>query len=252
MPTFRSGTGCVQPTPCKRRCVPTSRAPRRHAPTHTPSQAQIYAAEGNDLQTYLLLYRHANLVLDHLQNHPEKNKPEYRKALTAATAAVADDLKKLEEIRPRIKRRYDEYQERRKAQLKALGSLEGSAAQLTHGMDGLSVNDKTAAPSRRSYEKQTLDAEGNQSLAAKLAQREVRRRNARDAARRSVRQAGVSEEEEQERRTGGVWGDWEKDLRRPRTESDNDLSSQLQEVARLQRNGHGTSNHSVRYHAEGN
>ncbi|KAJ4290923.1 hypothetical protein N0V90_010119 [Kalmusia sp. IMI 367209] len=202
-------------------------------------EAEVYAAEGNDPQTYLLLYRHANLVLDHLQNHPEKNRPENRKALAVATAAVGNDIQKLEEIRPRIKKRHEEFQARRKAQLKALESLEGKGARLSPGLDGLSLADRTVH--RRSYEKQTLDAEGNQSLAAKLAQREVRRR---DAARRSVRQAGVSEEEEMERRTGGVWGDWEKDFRHQSAEADNDLSAQLQEVARMQQNGHQASNYS--------
>ncbi|KAF2685919.1 STAM binding protein [Lentithecium fluviatile CBS 122367] len=204
-------------------------------------EAQVYEAEGNDPQTYLLLYRHANLVLDHLQNHPEKSKPENRKALNAATAAVGVDLQKLEEIRPRIKKRHEEFQERRKAQLKAMGSLEGRNATLSQEFDGLSLSQKAAPRSRRSYERPTLDAEGNQSLAAKLAQREVKRR---DAARRSVRQAGVSEEEEQERRTAGMWGDWETELKRQSKEGDDDLQSQLQEVARMQQNGHRAPNFS--------
>ena len=205
-------------------------------------QAQVYEAEGNDPQTYLLLYRHANLVLEHLQNHPEKSKPENRKALGAATAAVGSDLKKLEEIRPRIKKRHAEFLERRKAQQKTLESLEGRNANLVHELDGLELNNNTARRSRRSYERPTLDAEGNQSLAAKLAQREVKRR---DAARRSVRQAGVSEEEEHERRTAGVWGDWETELKRQSQEGDGDLHHQLREVARMQQNGHKAPNFSV-------
>lgn len=176
-------------------------------------------------------------------NHPQKSLPENRKALNATTAAVQVHLRKLEEIKPRIAKRHAEYQERRKAQLKALETLEGKGTNvqgLSQDLDGLSVNRSSAK--RRSYEKTTLDAEGNQSLAAKLAQREVRRR---DAARRSVRQAGVSEEQEHERRVGGMWGDWEKDLRRESTEADDDLSNQIQEVARLQQNGHKPPNFSV-------
>jgi len=213
--------------------------------TAHPMQAQVYEAEGNDPQTYLLLYRHANLVLDHLQNHPEKSRPENRKALGAATAAVGSDLKKLEEIRPRIKKRHAEFQERRKVQLKSLESLEGRDASLAREFDGLGLNQRAVAVggNRRSYERRTLDAEGNQSLAAKLAQREVKRR---DAARRGVRQAGVSEEEEHERRTAGVWGDWETELKRQSQEGEDDLQSQLQEVARMQQNGHHAPNFSVR------
>ncbi|KAL1602814.1 hypothetical protein SLS60_006235 [Paraconiothyrium brasiliense] len=197
-------------------------------------QAQVYAAEGNDPQTYLLLYRHANLVLEHLTNHPEKNVPENRKALGAATAAVGSDIQKLEDIRPRIKKRHEQYEAKMKAQQNALQSLEGKSVRLvSQGLDGPS-----RAADGSSHEKQTLDAVGNKTLAAKLAQREVRRR---DAARRSIRQAGVSEEEESERRTGGMWGDWEKELRHQSAEADSDLSAQLQEVARMQNNGHQVS-----------
>jgi STAM-binding protein len=155
---------------------------------------------------------------------------------------VGSDLKKLEEIRPRIKKRHAEYQERRKAQLNTLHSLEGRDASLAREIDGLGLDNRTGR-NRRSYERPTLDAEGNQSLAAKLAQREVKRR---DAARRNVRQAGVSEEEEQERRTAGVWGDWETELKRQSREGEDDLQSQIQEVARMQQNGNKAPNFSVR------
>ncbi|KNG52615.1 endosome-associated ubiquitin isopeptidase [Stemphylium lycopersici] len=93
-------------------------------------QAQVYEAEGNDAQTYLLLYRHADLVLQKLQGHPDRNKPENRKALNAATAAVNRDLKKLEDIAPRIKKRHEEHEARRKRQQDALKSLEGSTIRL--------------------------------------------------------------------------------------------------------------------------
>ncbi|PVI06912.1 hypothetical protein DM02DRAFT_609289 [Periconia macrospinosa] len=197
-------------------------------------EAQVYEAEGNDAQTYVILYRHANLILEHLQNHPQKHLPENRRALQAATATLPADLQKLEEIRPRIKRRHEEWVKRRKSQAKALESLEGA---LPQELDGTSPNDRA----RWSYDRMTLNAEGNQSLAARLAQREVQRR---DAARRSVRQAGVSEEEEQVRRTGGMWGDWETDLRRQSRDEEDELSRQLQEFGQLQHNNYRTSQHS--------
>ncbi|KAJ4365807.1 hypothetical protein N0V83_008428 [Neocucurbitaria cava] len=202
-------------------------------------EAQVYEAEGNDAQTYLLLYRHADLVLQKLQGHPDRNKPENRKALNAATVTVSSDLKKLEEIAPRIKRRHDEYQERRSKQLEALKLLQGKGAQnLPQELDGLSINERGSK--RSSYDSRpTLDARAqeNHSLAARLAQREVRRR---DTARRSVRQHGVSEEEEQERRVGGRWDSWQEELAQQGDTRD-DLSTQLQEVARLQQNGHRAS-----------
>lgn len=192
----------------------------------------------------MLLLRHAELVLEKLSKHPQRNLPENKSPLKLARDSVRLDLQKLEDLRPRIEKRYAEYQERRKAQVKALEALEGRGADvrnIAHELDGLSL--QHGHNQRLSYEKATLDAGENRSLAAKLAQREFRRR---DAARRSVRQAGVSEEQEQERRTGGVWGDWETDYKRDSGEvDDNDLSRQIQEVARLQ-NGHGsTTNFSV-------
>ena len=207
-------------------------------------EAQVYEAEGNDAQTYLLLYRHADLVLQKLQGHPDRNKPENRKALNAATAAVSRDLKKLEEIAPRIKKRHEEHEERRRRQKEALRSLEGTGVgALPQELDGLAIQDRGSK--RRSFDSRpTIDARSleNQSLAARLAQREVRRR---DTIRRGVRQYGVSEEEEQARRSGGTWDSWQNQLSQPAGDGD-DISNQLQEVARLQQNGHRTSYSSVR------
>lgn len=144
------------------------------------------------------------------------------------------DLQRLEELAPRINKRHAEYEERKRRQQEALKALEGKHAKsLSQELDGLSVQDR--ASRRTSYERPALDARNldNHSLAARLAQREVRRR---DTQRRSVRQAGVSDEEEQERRTGGVWGTWDDEYAQHGRPGD-DLSSQIQEVARLQRDG---------------
>ncbi|ORY12693.1 STAM binding protein [Clohesyomyces aquaticus] len=202
-------------------------------------EAQIYQAEGNDVQTYLLFYRHAQLVLNHLSKHPDAKFPDNKKGMALARAAVNDDLAQLEVLAPRIRKRHAEYTERRRQQQEALEALEGRGARLPQDFDGLSVG--SGARERRSYGKTKLDGGENRSLAAQLAQREVRRR---DAARRSVRQAGVSEEQEQERRTGGMWGEWEKELRRESDEVDGDLSRQIQEVARMQQNGQKAPNFS--------
>ncbi|KAF2000336.1 hypothetical protein P154DRAFT_522540 [Amniculicola lignicola CBS 123094] len=203
-------------------------------------EAQVYEQEGNDPQTYLLLFRHAELVLDRLAKHPERNLPENKLPLKVARQAVIHNLAKLETIKPRIDRRHAEYVERRRTLRDALETLEAQgqhAATLPQELDGLAVDRH-----RSTYDRPTLNAEENRSLAAKLAQREVKRR---DAARRNVRQAGVSEEEEQERRTAGMWEDWEKGLHRESSEEDTDVSRQLQDVARLQ-NGHQTPSYSAR------
>jgi STAM-binding protein len=219
-----------------------SRAHVHDAHAHD-AQAQVYEAEGNDAQTYLLLYRHADLVLQKLQGHPDRHKPENRKALNAATAAVSRDLKKLEEIAPRIKKRHEEHAERRRKQQDALKALEGKGVKtLPQELDGLAIQPRGT---RRSYDSRpTIDARAqeNQSLAARLAQREVKRR---DTLRRGVRQHGVSEEEEQARRSGGRWDSWQDEL--SQQGDGGDISHRLQEVARLQQNGHRTSHASVSF-----
>lgn len=128
------------------------------------------------------------------------------------------DLKKLEEIAPRIKRRHEEFEERRGRQQHVLKTLEGQG--VAQELDG-----RERGEGWRSYEaRPTLDAQENQTLAARLAQREVWRR---DTARRS----------------GGVWDHYVL-----QGQDGEDLSRQLQEVARLQQNGHRTSYSSVRSH----
>jgi len=176
-------------------------------------EAQVYEAEGNDQQVYLLLYRHADLVLQKLQAHPDKSRPENRRALAAATATVMSDLRKLEGLAPRIKQRHDDYCERRASQLVALQKIEGmgeseSGLGLAQELDGLSILDRKM----RKYDaRPTLDARAHetQSLAARLAQREVQRR---DAARQGHEPADHVAEAGR-------------------------LSEQLQEVARLQHRG---------------
>jgi STAM-binding protein len=201
----------------------------------------VYEAEGNDPQTYLLLYRHADLVLQKLQTHPERNEPQNRKALNVATNTVYSDLRKLEAIAPRIKKRHEEWQDRIKRQQEAYRALEGKGAgSLAQGLGGLSLQDQ--ASKTRSYDaRPIIDAQENQSLATKLAQREVQRR---DTARRNVRQHGVSEEEELKWRTGGRWDTWQDELVHEGGGSD-DLMNQLQEVARLQQDGGRSSYSSV-------
>lgn len=81
------------------------------------------------------------------------------------------------------------------------------------------------------HENQPLAAGENRDLAVQLAKNEIRRRA---AARKATLRAGISEEVEQERRTGGVWGEWEKDFASDHTGVDGDaLSRQMQNV-RLQ------------------
>lgn len=77
----------------------------------------------------------------------------------------------------------------------------------------------------------TLSADDNKELAVKLAHKEIKRRA---TARKATRQAGISEEVEQERRTAGVWGGWEEALAKDDDAVDRDnLSRRMQDI-RLQ------------------
>lgn len=209
-------------------------------------EAQIYEREGNDQQTYLLLFRHALLILDKLTQHPEAKDPKARPALVDANKIVKRDLAKLEQLKPRIEKRYTLYSEdqarrtAKKAKLKSLGGRGQDIEGLTDGMGQASIHSRQISDPTLFDQKQTLDAGENRALAAQLAYKEIRRR---DTARRAVRQAGVSEAGEQERRAGGLWGDWEKALS---THGEKDEADQLSRdiiEARRRRDAVNNRNH---------
>lgn len=96
-------------------------------------QAEIYESEGDDEQAYLLLFRHAHLVLTNLAAHPDHT----AEALKEPKKLVHLNLAKLERLSPRIKRRYARYQEvlsEREAQRLALLEAEGQAEGQAEGL----------------------------------------------------------------------------------------------------------------------
>lgn len=80
----------------------------------------------------------------------------------------------------------------------------------------------------------TLSAAENSQLALKLAHKEIQRR---DTARRATRQAGVTEQQEQERRTAGLWDDWEAALSKDKSSQDDDEIRQNMEASRRRMDG---------------
>lgn len=144
--------------------------------------------------------RYAALVAEKLPLHPSAREPEYRRALKELQKTLPDVINFLEALKPRILARYDVWEEamqrRRKASIASHYDVSSqSRNELAAASDPAVAGNTT-----------TLAAAENSELAVKLAQKEIRRR---DAARRGTRQAGVTEEEEQERRTAGIWDDWE-------------------------------------------
>lgn len=60
---------------------------------------------------YLLLFRHATLVLRHLSTHPDALQPSHRPALLQANKDVQSSLAKLEALKPRLNKRYERYEQ---------------------------------------------------------------------------------------------------------------------------------------------
>ncbi|KKY16335.1 putative endosome-associated ubiquitin isopeptidase [Diplodia seriata] len=166
-------------------------------------EARIYEREGNDQQAYLLLFRHATLILHRLQKHPEAKDPANKQALQEARNIVKRNLPKLEELRPRINKRHQRFLEIKsdaeKKRAAAQRQTVASPTQLARDFDNIGLHSRKSSDPSMFGAKQALDAGENRDLAVKIAQKEIRRR---DLAKRKVRQAGVSDEEEAERRTG--------------------------------------------------
>ncbi|KAL1620407.1 hypothetical protein SLS54_006194 [Diplodia seriata] len=197
-------------------------------------EARIYEREGNDQQAYLLLFRHATLILHRLQKHPEAKDPANKQALQEARNIVKRNLPKLEELRPRINKRHQRFLEIKsdaeKKRAAAQRQTVASPTQLARDFDNIGLHSRKSSDPSMFGAKQALDAGENRDLAVKIAQKEIRRR---DLAKRKVRQAGVSDEEEAERRTGGMWNNWEDELASDRgKEEPDDLSQLITQVGR--------------------
>ena len=130
-------------------------------------KAQVYMREGDDEMTYFLLFRHAHLFLSHLSTHPE-----YRKNDTEAKAMeleVAQNLKALDVLRPRINRRSEEHQkavqERLKQREQQITRVPQRAQDKGYENQGQDVR---SSAQLRGYE--------NSDIAARLADQEFSRR----------------------------------------------------------------------------
>ncbi|OJJ79744.1 putative endosome-associated ubiquitin isopeptidase (AmsH) [Aspergillus glaucus CBS 516.65] len=182
-------------------------------------EARIYEREGNDEQAYLLLFRHAQLVLVNLSKHPDSKQEKNRKALLDAETEVKASIEKLETLKPRVNKRYERYvQLMRERKARRQPPITTSPPQDPTRHDPALAG--VAAP---------LEAGENKGFAVELARTEISRRA---TARKALREAGVSEEEERIRRSAGLWGDWESALEKDgqKTTDKNDLSTRIQEV----------------------
>jgi STAM-binding protein len=126
-------------------------------------QAQIYEEEGDHEQAYFLLFRHAHLVLTNLAAHPGIRDKEIKPLFAQAQREVNVNLKRLDQLRPRIKERYERYNNLVKER-----EARNRAAQVAGRPQS---PDRTAPPPVRH-----LQAHENRDLAVQLHQREISRR----------------------------------------------------------------------------
>ncbi|KAE8445549.1 hypothetical protein EG329_013313 [Mollisiaceae sp. DMI_Dod_QoI] len=192
-------------------------------------EAQIYEQEENDQQAYLLLMRYATLVTEKLPTHPSADDPEYRKAMKAARRTIPIVLDTLEVLKPRINARYNAWERALERRREANIALKHERSRSQSQRELAAASDPAVAGNTT-----TLAAAENSQLAVKLASKEIRRR---DAARRATRQAGVTEQEEHDRRTAGLWDDWEAALSRDNSTQDEDEMRRDMEASRRRMDG---------------
>jgi STAM-binding protein len=197
----------------------------------TGLKALIYEQENNDQQAFLLLMRYATLVAYKLPTHPSAREPEYRAGLRAVDKSLPRVLDQLELLKPRINARHDAWQkvlQRRSGP--SIAAESGRPA--SHTKFDLAALDPAVAGNTV-----TLAAAENSDLAVRLAHKEIRRRETR---RRATREAGVSPQEERERRTAGLWDDWESAIsKKPQPLDDDEMRRNMEDAKRRMDEAHG-------------
>lgn len=118
---------------------------------------------------YLLLYRHAHLILDDLPTHPHAKDAQFKPQWVDARKAVRRSLGKMEVLKPRINKKYEKHQERLKSRVSGeAGDRARSLDQIGHTSRGLSIGNNG--------QEIGFDTDEHKDLAVRLANREVRRR----------------------------------------------------------------------------
>ncbi|CRK31285.1 hypothetical protein BN1708_015923 [Verticillium longisporum] len=159
-----------------------------------------FAMQDHDYRkAYVMLWRHSSLVLKHLDTHPDAKLPENKAFTKALRKRQANEVfRRLEQLKPLIDSEYDEWARMTAASKKAAIEQEDSKP--------TTYNDFAARDPSLGGRARVLDAGDNQEFAVDLAQRDFIRR---DTIKRGIRRAGISVEQEQERRRGGTWDDWQ-------------------------------------------
>ncbi|SMR60630.1 unnamed protein product [Zymoseptoria tritici ST99CH_1A5] len=162
------------------------------------TEATVCEDEGNIAQAYLYIYRHAELVLAKLPQHPDYRNPQFKAELSQARKTLQKNLVKMEEWKPRINQEHERYTKimaRRDAERRLTQNELDEEAVHSHSRRG--SYDMVGAMASTT----TLNAHQDRRFAVDLAQKEIRRR---DASKRSTHQAGISPHTVAQRRQGIV------------------------------------------------
>ena len=155
--------------------------------------------QGNYQHTYMLLMRYADLLSVRIPQHPASRDAVNKPAIKTSNRSIPDVIEKLESLKPILENRYrvweQEIQRRRDVR-----------ASIGEGDSATQEADPAASDTAIAGNWATIAAAENKDLALELAHKEASRR------RRVRRRNGASEEAEQERRTAGIWEDWEQAL----------------------------------------
>ncbi|KAJ9603653.1 hypothetical protein H2200_011839 [Cladophialophora chaetospira] len=135
-------------------------------------EAQVYIREGDEETTYLLLFRHAHLILSQLPAHSQARDKANKLLLKQAESEVNQNFRVLDLLKPRINERYDRY-------VKLIKERE---ARRTAQAQYQYFNEPQPAPEQRA---QRLQAHENKELAVQIAQKEISRRAANRQAERA-------------------------------------------------------------------
>ncbi|KAI5790621.1 putative endosome-associated ubiquitin isopeptidase [Peziza echinospora] len=167
-------------------------------------EANIYEREGNEQQAYLLLLRHAELLIKYLPDHPQMRLQENLKHVRLMRQQVGEDVNRLERLRPRIHARFTAYEaglkEREKRQALAQQQQQQQQALRTSPAPSLAgSNNPYYAQMARPVERERIDASANPDLAVELARMEFARREKEKAARRG----GAKSSSERDRQPSG-------------------------------------------------
>jgi STAM-binding protein len=175
------------------------------------------------------------------KQHPEAKTKEGKKLLgKEITYHLPDVLANLERMKPHIEKEYVQWEaaeaERKQSSDKQREERTHSKSRSQTSYEKYASRDPTLSSRGR-----LLDASEHQDLAVDLAQREMRRR---DADRRATRQAGISIEEEQHRRTAGFWDNWTEDLVGAQATDEKTFRNQMESTRRKANGGDDDHIHS--------